>query len=460
MSRPPVSTSLGAVVSKARIVAVALVAVASCTAATGSYAVQASEQRQIVIAEFKDVSPLLAGNDIKIHGVKVGEVAGMTEQNGIARVALSLGAGALPIHADARAIVRPVSLLGERYLDLDTGTTQAPVLPQGGVIPLARTGQNTDLDEVLNTFDDRTGQSLAAFIAVLGNGMRGNGPDLDAAVQALAPAMTRTDQFVKVLEQQNATLSSLVDSLQPVAASLAQDDGRTMDGLVASTTSLLTTTSANVAALNATLDELPGSLAAARATLGHLADTADEATPLLRDIRPTTDHVTEISHELRGFSDSADPALDKLVPVLDKGTEMLREAEPVAERLREMGPDVTATARGLRPIAQQLAANVDNVLNFVRFWALTTNGRDGLSHYFRAHMVAEPDSLTGNIPGGPGTGNLGGRDPAPDSGQPVNHGPNMPAGLLQPAPSSDGGLTGLTEHQESGALGFLVGGEH
>ncbi|MBO0877420.1 MAG: MCE family protein [Pseudonocardia sp.] len=436
-----------------------MIAVASCTAAAGSYAVQASEQHQIVIAEFKDVSPLLAGNDIKIHGVKVGEVAGVVEDNGIAKVAMSLGPEALPIHADSRATVRPVSLLGERYLDLDTGTSQAPVLPQGGVIPLSHTGRNTDLDEVLNTFDDPTGQSLAAFVAVLGNGMRGNGANVDAAVQALAPAMTHTDRLVKVLQQQNATLNSLVDSVTPVASSLAEDNGRTMDNLVGSTTSLLGTTSANVAALNASLDELPGSLAAARSTLGHLADTADQTTPLLRDIRPTTDNLTEISEELSDFSDSADPALDKLVPVLNKGTEMLREAEPVAQRLHEMGPDVDTTAQGLRPVVKDLSANVDNVLNFIRFWALTTNGRDGLSHYFRAHLVVEPDAVTGNIPGGPGTADLGGRDRAPRSGQPVNHGPKVPTGLLQPGQSPDGGVTGLNPRQESGALGFLLGGD-
>ena len=149
-------------VSKARVVAVALVAIGSCTAGAGSYAVQATQQRAIVIAEFRDASPMLVGNDVKLHGVTVGSVAGMTEENGIAKVALDLGPEALPLHTDARATVRPVSLLGERYMDLDTGTTSAPLLQNGGVLPVSQTGQNTDLDEVLNVFDDRTGQSLAA----------------------------------------------------------------------------------------------------------------------------------------------------------------------------------------------------------------------------------------------------------------------------------------------------------
>jgi phospholipid/cholesterol/gamma-HCH transport system substrate-binding protein len=447
--------------SKARVVAVAAVAAVSCTAAGGSYALQASQQREIVVAQFRDVSPLLVGNDVKLHGVKVGEVAGMTEKDGIANVALDLGPQALPLHTDARATVRPVSLLGERYMDLDTGTVNAPLLKTGGVIPLTQTGQNTDLDQLLNTFDDKTGQSLAAFVAVLGEGVRGNGADLDAATKALAPAMNQTDQFVKVLQQQNATLNQLVDNVQPVADSLAQDNGKTLDGLVNSTTSLMNTTSSNVQALNATLDELPGALTSARGTLGNLADTADEVTPLLHSIRPTTDNLVDISHELENFSDSADPALKKMVPVLHKGTDMLEDAQPVAEDLREMGDDLVATSKGLKPTFEQLSGNVNNVLNFIRFWALSTNGADGLSHYFRAHVTNQATAVTGNLPAplSPGTTDLGGPDPAPNAGQPKNTSPvKVPSGLLQSGESSDGGVTGMNKKQESGALGFLLGG--
>jgi phospholipid/cholesterol/gamma-HCH transport system substrate-binding protein len=451
--------------SKARITAVAAVALVSCTAGAGSYAVGATQDREIVIAEFRDVSPLLVGNDVKLHGVTVGSVASIAEANGIARVALDLGPDALPLHQDATAKVRPVSLLGERYMDLDTGSTDAPLLKTGGVIPVAQTGQNTDLDQVLNTFDDKTGQSLAAFVSVIGGGLEGNGANLDGAVKALAPAMTQTDQFVKVLKNQNAELNSLVDSLTPVAQSLAEDNGRTLDGLVNSTTSLLNTTSTNVAALNDTLQELPSSLQAARSTLGNLADTADNVTPVLRDIRPTTDNLTDISHELSKFSDSADPALDKLAPVLDKGTKLLRELRPVAHELRAAGPHLVDTSRGLRPVVEQLDRNSGDVLNFIRYWALTTNGKDGLSHYFRAHVEVEPTAASGNIPrglpgGGVGTAGLGGRDPVTDSGGKAGAGPQVPAGLLQPKDSDDGSATGLDEKQESGALGFMLGGDN
>jgi phospholipid/cholesterol/gamma-HCH transport system substrate-binding protein len=126
----------------------------------------------------------------------------------------------------------------------------------------------------------------------------------------------------------------------------------------------------------------------------------------------------------------------------------------VARHLREAGPDFVDTAKGAAPIFKQASKNITSVLDFVRNWALTTNGRDGLSHYFRAHANATPTTVTGLLPtGGTGSG-LVGRDPAVDSGQPNR---NIP-GMLAPRSASDGGVTGLNPKQESGALGYMLGG--
>jgi len=46
--------------------------------------------------------------------------------------------------------------------------------------------------------------------------------------------------------------------------------------------------------------------------------------------------------------------------------------------------------QGLR----ELSDNLDNVYNFLRFWAQTANGHDGLSNYFRGFVVVNPQSAT------------------------------------------------------------------
>lgn len=418
-----------------------------------------------LVAEFADVSPLLVGNTVQVDGVTVGTVANMAVRNNKARVSLELEESALPVHRDAKATVRPVSLLGERYVDLDRGSPSAPVLWSGEMLSAQRTGQATDLDQVLNTIDDPTGQALAALVSMLGQGMQGNGAATDAAIRALPSSMRDVDSMARVLGDQNELLARLVDHVQPVAAALAADGGKSMDNLVGSANQLLGTTARNQDALDTSLAELPSTLRSARSTLSQLAGTVDATTPVLRGIRPTTDNLVAISQELRRFSESANPALATAQPVLRRGAELVDQARPVVDELQKASPHLRRAAAGLGPLATDLAGNIGNVLNFVKYWALATNGWDGLSHYFRGMVAISPDQITGLLPQGGATEkqtDTAGQSKRASPALPVLPGANGSGGLLdkpQDGAEPDGGVTGLNQKQESGVLDFLLGGQ-
>jgi phospholipid/cholesterol/gamma-HCH transport system substrate-binding protein len=409
-------------------------------------------------AEFADASPLVIGNDVKVKGVTIGEVGAMSVRDGKAVVSLLLDGSALPLHKDARATVRPVSLLGERFVDLDRGTPAAPMLADGDVLPVKQTGQANDLDHLLNTLDDPTGRSLSALITMLGQGMQGNGANADASIKALASSMRDTDGLVKILGEQNKLLTSLVDNVQPVASALATDNGKTLGDLVDSSRQVLEVTAKNQQAMDASLAELPGTLTEARNTLAELTGTAKATTPVLDGMRPTTDNLTAVSDELKKFSEAADPALSSAKPVLERAEKLLDEARPVVEELRKAGPDLRGTVAGANPLTEKLTGNIDNVLNFFRFWAMSTNGWDGLSHYFRGQAIIHPEELTGLLP------SLTGAPPPPTLPKP---GEQPPSPLPLPIPGlldnknligPNGGVTGLNQRQESGVLQFLLGG--
>ncbi|MCQ4079207.1 MlaD family protein [Streptomyces sp. RB6PN25] len=438
--------------SRITVAMVAILGLVTTIAITAGYSPTSD---RVVVAEFSDASPLLVGNDVKVDGVKVGSVTGMSVVDGHANVAFTVSNQALPLHMDARVEVRPVSLLGERYLDVYRGSSSAPVLPVGHVIPLSQTSQNTDLDQVLNVFDNQTGDALAALVTVLGQGMQGNGANMAATIKALAPAMTDTDGLMRILDQQNSTLNDLVDNVEPVAQALAHDDGKTMNALVDSADHLLGTTAANQQALESLLAQLPSTLTVARQTLGDLTDTANAAVPTLRAIRPTVDNLNAISHEIDEFSTAADPALAHTQPVLDKAQALLDAARPVADELLRAGPSLQSDAGSLAPLVTTLSGNIDHVMNFIRGWALCTNGSDGLSHYFRAMVIVTPSIATGLLPAGGSTPTTT-PHAAPAPTQPGL--PGLPSGILPTNPGPGGGVTGLTPQQESGALQFLLGG--
>jgi phospholipid/cholesterol/gamma-HCH transport system substrate-binding protein len=449
--------------SRARgAIALATVALAALTACSGSgpFSRGPNSGETDVIALFSDASPLVVGNDVKVDGVVVGKIQSMPVRDHVAQVTLRLEKIALPMHKDARATVKPVSLLGERYVDLDRGTAGAPLLNAGDVIPVQQTGQAVDLDQVLDTVDQPTGKALAAFVTLLGHGLQNNGANVDNMINVLESSMRDTGELARVLSQQNKLLMSVADHFEPVASAMATNEGQAMDHLVAATDSVLTTTAGNQRDLDAALAELPGTLDEARQTLGELAGTATATTPVLREIRPTTDNLVALGDEMRAFSEVADPALASTRPVLDRADHLLEEARPVAEELRRAGPDLRGTVHSAQPIVKDLRGNIGNVLNFIRGWAMSTNGWDGLSHYFRGMAIIDSDEVTGLLsraknPLDHPTGVIR-QLPSNPAGAGLLNGPGL---LEKPSTqSSDGGVTGLNRSQESGAVQSLLGG--
>lgn len=446
---------------KARIIAVVLTVVAG-TAGWAAVATEGDRQGGVIVAEFTSASPLLLGSDVKVDGVTVGKIVDMrVGRHNRARVAMKLDQEAFPVHRDATATVRAVSLLGERYVDLKRGSDAAPALPDGGTLPRSQTGQNTDLDEVLNTIDQPTGEALAALVAALGEGMDGHGADAAQVIAALEPALRDVDGLAKILGEQNGTLLSLLDKLEPVAGALADDGGKTLDGLVRSTKTLTSVTAARRKELEATLTKLPALFTEANRALGELSGTARQTTPVLRSLRPVTGDLSEISRELRRFTAAANPALASTEPVLDKAKQLLDRARPIAEELRKAGPNLRTSLAGARPVVDELADDMDTVMTFIRQWALTTNGYDGVSHYFRGHVTFDAGIAANHLlpqllgDGAPKVPPL--NQPPPDERPGGGLVPGVPGGLLGPS-TKDGGATGLEPEQETGLLDYLLGG--
>lgn len=460
--------------SRLRLVAVSLTTAIGLVVA-GAVTVDAmKDEEPNLYVYFEDASPLIEGNDVKASGVKVGEIGSIEVEDGIAKVGLVLDEEVLPIHEDATARVRPVGLLGERYVEIDRGTPDATVLEDGASLSVEHTSRATDLDEVLSMVDGPTGKALSFLVTTLGQGILGRGEKADQAIQALAPAIEDTDRLARILDDQNAVLTELLTSVEPVARQLAVEDGRQLDALIEAADQTLAATARNDAQLADTLAQLPDALSETRVTLRALADAAGSTTPVLSALRPLTDDLVEVSDELATFSRSAAPALDGLDPVLAQADILIARARPVARILADLAPGMEATADHGREIGTQLLGNIETVMNFIKYWALTTNGQDGLSHYFRAHVVVSTATGTGLLPTGEQP------KPPPGDRSPLDLGEDLldqagplldgldgltnPVGGLLGNRSSrtkapEGGTaTGLTEAQEQSLLSYLTGG--
>lgn len=429
---------------------------------------------ETLTATFADASPLEVGNEVRVDGVQAGSIQSISLKNGVAQVRLSMEKSALPLHDDAKLTIQPINVLGENYVSINPGSASAPFMT-GTSIPLSQTSSAVQLQDLLNTFNDPTSTGLAAMITTLGQGTQDGGQNVADAIKALAPTMSDLNGVGQILKSQNTILSDLVDRAAPVAKSVAGQNGAALDNLVTQVRGTLQAIGDNQAAIEETVQQLPSAIREAQTTLNNLTSVSSSITPTLRRARPLTSQLSTISDEIVNFSKYANPAFNGFGPLFQQADKLLKEAAPVAAALKTAGPHLRVTTSRTVPVATTLLhEHLTDLMSFVTKWALSTNSRDGASHYFRGVVYVTPKDLltlaNGALPSGStsggktaskGVGSLVGGLTGGLSSTLSGATKGLLGGLtrsLTKSSTTSSGATGLTPTQEQSLLGQLLGG--
>jgi len=229
----------GPVIKSAVFVAVTAIITAALGISIASTGVPATVGYQAV---FSNVTGLVAGDDVDIAGVRVGQVTSIAvHDHNLALVGFSLQRGR-PLPATVTATIKYRNLVGQRYIELGQGT--GPVgrtLRPGGTIPLAQTSPALDLTVLFNGFQPLFQalspgdvNKLASEIIQVFQGESPNIAALIATVGSLTTALATKDQVIgQVIGNLNAVvhtitsrgnaLANLVTSLQELVSGLAAD---------------------------------------------------------------------------------------------------------------------------------------------------------------------------------------------------------------------------------------------
>ena len=128
---------------------------------------------------------LLEGSDVKIRGVNVGEVDTIELQDGRALVTLRIDDGEM-IPRDATATIRPKTLFGEKFVDIEPGEAEqeGPYLADGDEIEKAIGGFElekvlTDIHPILEAIEPT---ELATVLGELAEGGRGLGEAINRSI--------------------------------------------------------------------------------------------------------------------------------------------------------------------------------------------------------------------------------------------------------------------------------------
>src|SRR4051795_2463346 len=177
-------------------------------------------------ADVPDAANLVVGNDVRIGGTRVGSVDAIdpvVHKSGAvsAQLTLKLVRTIRPLPADSRVIIRPRSALGLKYVQIARGRS-ARGLEDGATIPLRQaTPQPVEIDEVLNTFDDRTRAAGRTNIDEFGTAFAGRGADLNRAIEELNPLFLNLVPVMQNLSDPRTQLSQTVQALGRTARIVA-----------------------------------------------------------------------------------------------------------------------------------------------------------------------------------------------------------------------------------------------
>src|SRR5437899_5838331 len=229
-------------------------------------------------AEFTTANGLVPQSEVRVSGVHVGTVTAITDSgSGDALVRMALQPG-IRLRQDPRAVIRPKTLLGEKFVELvrKQGSTQG-YLASGALIPKAQSGQAVEIDDILNAMDAPTRKAMSESFRQLGIALDGRQQDIGAALPPLDATMTNLRPLARVGESRQQELDRILTNLNTIMQALADeqdqlghlvDSGDTVMNGIASRDQALAGTVRNGAAVFGSLDQaFSGVTAADRASL-------------------------------------------------------------------------------------------------------------------------------------------------------------------------------------------------
>lgn len=165
--------------------------------------------------DFDNVSGLLPRSPVSVAGVKIGQVTSIDLSGGRARIQMQIFKR-YAVHVDARATVRSLGVLGDKYIELTQGTESQPLLVDGESIRAVST--SSDLDSLIVSLAGiltDVKSVTSALNAVLG-GEKGE-KRLDAIMEQLQKT---TSDLSRITDATNRQIDVILDNIKGFTGSL------------------------------------------------------------------------------------------------------------------------------------------------------------------------------------------------------------------------------------------------
>ena len=234
---------------------------------------------------FTNANGLRQDSLVRIAGVNVGKVqsispvanchlqvnAGPQQECTAANVTMAINSNGLPIHKDATFWIRPrIFLEGNFFIDINPGTPEAPVAPDGFTFPMQQGVEPVQFDQLLTSLQSNTRTNLQILLQQYGLAVKQGGPDYNRSIQYWTPAYEYGGEVSHdTLGTQPHDLSNWIDTAGVVNGALSQHP-QNLESLVTDFNTTALAFARQSANLQSAISELPRTLQAAMPALSSL----------------------------------------------------------------------------------------------------------------------------------------------------------------------------------------------
>lgn len=256
-----------------------------------------------ITAYFTRAVGVYTGSDVRLLGVKIGQIDSVTPRGEQVEVTMSIK-GDVGVAADTGALVVAPSVVADRYLQFTKPARKAPRIADGTVIGVGKTGTPVELDELyasLNSLTTALGpkgaNSGGALTDLLNTGaanLQGNGKSFNESVRNFA-------DLARTLADSKDDLFGTIDELQKFTSMLAGNDNQVRDvnkQLSAVSKNLADDRTELAGALNTlgtALGQVQGFIKDNRALLKSNVDKLAQTTQLLVDHRASLAETLDVA---------------------------------------------------------------------------------------------------------------------------------------------------------------------
>ena len=243
------------------------------------------------------------GQSVRVSGVQIGEIGGVTLKNGMATVQMQIDQQYKHlIHTDATALLRPRTGLKDMFIEVDPGTSSAPTAKPGFTIPVSNTNPDIDVDEILGSLDGDTRSYLQLLVNGAGEGLQGKGgSELAQVFERFEPTHRDLARLNKAVAVRGTDLRQLVNSLQRLNTALATKQGQIVQ-LVDSSAKVFHAFASEDGNISRALVDLPGTLSQTTTTLGKVQAFAKLLGPTATNLLPAAHSLPAANAALKALA--------------------------------------------------------------------------------------------------------------------------------------------------------------